>query len=178
MDIGLISVRYALALLKGAQQANNETEVYNCMQSLFNAFSRGETFKRAMNNPTLSKGQKSQLLLTVFQNEVPAILKRFITLVLNESREELLQFMAASYITLYRKDKNIISGKLITATEVTPEMEQKMADMIKKKTNGTVEFQTKVDPEIIGGFILEYDTYRMDASVKSELNKLLLSLKG
>ncbi len=38
MDIGLISVRYALALLKGAQETNNETEVYNCMQSLFNAF--------------------------------------------------------------------------------------------------------------------------------------------
>ena len=50
--------------------------------------------------------------------------------------------------------------------------------MIKKKTNGTVEFETKVDPEIIGGLILEYDTYRMDASVKSELNKLLVSLKG
>ena len=100
-------------------------------------------------NPTLSKEQKNQLLLTVFQNEVPTILKRFITLVLNESREDLLQFMAASYITLYRKDKNIISGKLITATEVTPEMEQKMADMIKKKTNGTVEFETKVDPEIM-----------------------------
>lgn len=177
MDIGLISVRYALALLKGAQEANNETEVYNCMQSLFNAFLEVKPLREAMNNPTLSKGQKNQLLLTVFQNEVPTILKRFITLVLNESREELLQFMAASYITLYRKDKNIISGKLITATEVTPEMEQKMADMI-KKTNGTVEFETKVDPEIIGGFILEYDTYRMDASVKSELNKLLVSLKG
>ena len=178
MDIGLISVRYALALLKGAQEANNETEVYNCMQSLFNAFLEVKPLREAMNNPTLSKEQKNQLLLTVFQNEVPTILKRFITLVLNESREELLQFMAASYITLYRKDKNIISGKLITATEVTPEMEQKMADMIKKKTNGTVEFDTKVDPEIIGGFILEYDTYRMDASVKSELNKLLVSLKG
>ena len=52
--------------------------------------------------------------------------------------------MAASYITLYRKDKNIISGKLITATEVTPEMEQKMADMIKKKTNGTVDSKQRL----------------------------------
>ena len=39
MDIGLISVRYALALLKGAQEANNETEVYNCMQFLLMLFS-------------------------------------------------------------------------------------------------------------------------------------------
>ena len=100
MDIGLISVRYALALLNGAKEANNETEVYNCMRSLFNAFLEVKPLREAMNNPTLSKEQKNQLLLTVFQNEVPTILKRFITLVLNESREELLQFMAASYITL------------------------------------------------------------------------------
>ena len=76
------------------------------MQSLFNAFLEVKPLREAMNNPTLSKEQKNQLLLTVFQNEVPTILKRFITLVLNESREDLLQFMAASYITLYRKDKN------------------------------------------------------------------------
>ena len=55
MDIGLISVRYALALLKGAQETNNETEVYNCMQSLFNAFLEVKPLREAMNNPTLSK---------------------------------------------------------------------------------------------------------------------------
>ena len=55
MDIGLISVRYALALLKGAKEANNETEVYNCMRSLFNAFLEVKPLREAMNNPTLSQ---------------------------------------------------------------------------------------------------------------------------
>ncbi|MBR5928383.1 MAG: F0F1 ATP synthase subunit delta, partial [Prevotella sp.] len=44
------------------------------------------------------------------------------------------------------------------------------------KTNGTVEFESEVDPDIIGGFILEYDTYRMDASVKTKLNSILTQL--
>jgi len=33
-----------------------------------------------------------------------------------------------------------------------------------------------VKPELIGGFVLEYDTYRMDASVKSQLNTILSQL--
>ena len=57
------------------------------------------------------------------------------------------------------------------------ETEQKMRQMVESKTNGTVEFETEVDPDIIGGFILEYDTFRMDASVKSKLNTILTQLK-
>ena len=55
--------------------------------------------------------------------------------------------------------------------------EQKMRQMVESKTQGTVEFETEVNPDIIGGFILEYDTYRMDASVKSKLNNILNTLK-
>ena len=52
-----------------------------------------------------------------------------------------------------------------------------MKAMVESKTHGTVEFNTEVDPNIIGGFILEYDTYRMDASVKTKLNTILNQLK-
>ncbi len=88
-----------------------------------------------------------------------------------------MQFMANSYITLYRKQKNVIRGKLITAAVVSDNTEQKMRQMVESNTNGTVEFETEVEPDIIGGFILEYDTYRMDASVKSKLNGILTQLK-
>jgi F-type H+-transporting ATPase subunit delta len=52
-----------------------------------------------------------------------------------------------------------------------------MKQMVESRTQGTVEFNTEVDPSIIGGFILEYDTYRMDASVKTRLNNILSELK-
>ena len=52
-----------------------------------------------------------------------------------------------------------------------------MKQMVERKTHGTVEFNTEVDPDILGGFILEYDTYRMDASVKSKLNSILVQLR-
>jgi len=52
-----------------------------------------------------------------------------------------------------------------------------MRQMVESRTKGTVEFESEVNPDIIGGFILEYDTYRMDASVKSKLNSILTTLK-
>jgi len=125
----------------------------------------------------LSKEKKQMLLETAAGDSPSQLCRTFISLVLKEDRENVMQFMAHSYITLYRKQKNVIRGKLITAARVSPQTEQKMRQMVESQTNGTVEFETEVNPDIIGGFILEYDTFRMDASVKSKLNNILNTLK-
>ena len=172
MDIGVISVRYARALLKSAIDAKAEDAVYTEMQQLAKSYADVPQL-RSM----LSKAEKETLLLTAVGKKPSPLAKAFIALVLKEDRESVMQFIAHSYVTLYRQQKNVIRGRLITATAVTPATEQKMRQMVESKTNGTVEFETEVNPDIIGGFILEYDTYRMDASVKSKLNSILTQLK-
>jgi F-type H+-transporting ATPase subunit delta len=177
MDIGVISVRYARALLKSATDAKIETDVYKEMQTLAKTYSEVPQLRQTIDNPMLSKDTKQQLLLTAVGEKPCELTKAFISLVLKEDRENVMQFIANSYVTLYRQQKNVIRGRLITAAAVSPATEQKMRQMVESKTNGTVEFETEVNPDIIGGFILEYDTYRMDASVKSKLNSILNTLK-
>ena len=177
MDIGVISVRYARALLKSATDAKIETDVYKEMQTLAKTYSEVPQLRQTIDNPMLSKDTKQTLLLTAVGEKPCELTKAFISLVLKEDRENVMQFIANSYVTLYRQQKNVIRGRLITAAAVSPATEQKMRQMVESKTNGTVEFETEVNPDIIGGFILEYDTYRMDASVKSKLNSILNTLK-
>ena len=156
MDIGVISVRYARALLKSATDAKIEQQVYAEMQQIAKSYIEVPQLRSTIDNPMLSKDKKQAL---------------------KEDRESVMQFIANSYVTLYRQQKNVIRGRLITAAAVSPETEQKMRQMVESKTNGTVEFESQVNPDIIGGFILEYDTYRMDASVKTKLNSILTKLK-
>ena len=177
MDIGVISVRYARALLKSATDAKIEDAVYTEMQQLAKSYVDVPQLRFTIDNPMLSKDDKEKLLLTAAGKKPSPLTKAFIQLVLREDREGVMQFIANSYVTLYRQQKNVIRGRLITAAAVSPETEQKMRRMVESKTNGTVEFETEVNPDIIGGFILEYDTYRMDASVRSKLNNILNTLK-
>ena len=177
MDIGVISVRYARALLKSATDAKIEADVYKEMQTLAKTYSEVPQLRQTIDNPMLSKDTKQALLLTAVGDSPCEMTKAFISLVLKEDSENVMQFIANSYVTLYRQQKNVIRGRLITAAAVSPATEQKMRQMVESKTNGTVEFETEVNPDIIGGFILEYDTYRMDASVKSKLNSILNTLK-
>jgi F-type H+-transporting ATPase subunit delta len=177
MDIGVISVRYARALLKSATEQKLETDVYRDMQTLAESYVRVPQLRLTIENPMLAKETKKQLLETACGQNATELSRRFVSLVLQEDRENILQFMANSYVTLYRQQKNVIRGRLITATAVSDDTVQKMRQMVASRTNGNVEFQTEVNPDIIGGFILEYDTYRLDESVKSKLNKILTQLK-
>ena len=155
MDIGVISVRYARALLKSATDAKIEDAVYTEMQQLAKSYIEVPQLRFTIDNPMLSKDKKEALLLTAVGTKASDLTKAFIQLVLKEDRE----------------------GVIITAAQVSPATEQKMRQMVESKTNGTVEFETEVNPDIIGGFILEYDTYRMDASVKAKLNSILTQLR-
>ena len=177
MDIGVISVRYARALLKGAIAERIESKVYQEMQILLNSFLTISELRFTIDNPMRSKDKKRDLLVAACGESISPITRKFLDLVLREGREKVLQFIAVSYITLYRRQKNITIGKLITATVVTPAIEQELQQMVKHRTQGVVEFKTEVDPDLIGGFVLEYDTYRMDASVKSKLNTILTQLR-
>ena len=177
MDIGVISVRYARALLKSAVDAKLEDQVYQDMMTLAKSYVEVPQLRHTIDNPMLPKEKKESLLKAACGTEPTALTLTFVGLVLKEDREQMIQFMANSYVTLYRKQKNVIRGKLTTAARVSAQTEQKMRQMVESQTNGTVEFETEVNPDIIGGFILEYDTFRMDASVKSKLNNILNTLK-
>lgn len=177
MDIGVISIRYARALLKRSIQAGYDEKVYNDMAALAKSFADVPKLRHTINDPTLNQETKKQLLITACGPDINPVTRRFVDLIIKEGRETVMVFIASSYITLYRKQKNIIHGKLITATTVSPDTEQKMRQIVQNRAKGTVEFLTEVNPDIIGGFILEYDTYRLDASVQSQLRDILKTLK-
>lgn len=177
MDLGVISVRYARALIQCAITEKQDDTIYHEMQTLYDCYLNVPELKSAISNPMISKAQKQQIIELACGGEgISELTRRFITLVLKERREIALLFMASSYITLYRKHKRITSGRFVTAAAVKPETELKMKKFVEDKTQGTVEFSSEVDPDLIGGFILEYDTYRMDASVRTHLKRVLQHL--
>ena len=171
-------MRYARALLKSATDNKIEDRVYQEMMQLAHSYIDVPQLRQTIDNPMLSAENKEKMLIIAAGGDsISPLTKAFIGLVLKEDRENMIQFMANSYVTLYRKQKNVIRGKLTTAVAVAPETEQKMRRMVESRTQGTVEFESEVNPDIVGGFILDYDTYRMDASVKSRLNTILNTLK-
>ena len=65
-----------------------------------------------------------------------------------------------------------MNAVLITASEADIKTEKLILEMVTKRTGSTVELEKKIDPELIGGFVLELDNLRWDASLSGELKKI------
>lgn len=172
MNNGKISIRYAKALLSSAKEAKVEEKVYSEMTTLESAFAQIQLLKQAMTNPTLTKEEKIQLLNSVFNNKASKLTQGFITLVVENGREDYFHRIALSFQELYRKDKNVVVTHLTTAIELDEPLKKKIINSVEEQENSKVELRTEVNPDIIGGYILDIDGKRLDASIIRQLSKL------
>lgn len=172
MNIGVVTVRYAKALLAYAKEHGTEEQVYREVKILNDHFTQVADLQRAIENPVLPLEEKLKLLQEAAGGvNVSEELKRFFRLVLDAKRESFLQFMTWSYIDQYHEDKKISLGKLVTAvpSERLVRYLQRIASLY---TKGKVELEAQIDPQLIGGFILQLGDYRMDASVAHQLKRV------
>ena len=84
----------------------------------------------------------------------------------------MMLFISASYLTLYRKKKHLTEARLTFARQVNAALVERIRKMLEEKIHAKVEMSVSEDKELLGGFVLEYDTYRLDASVRTQLNEL------
>ena len=172
MNTGVVSMRYARALLAYAKGQKVEDRVYEEVKTLAANYVNVPDLRRAIENPVLDAKRKCELLREASGGkDVSEELMRFFALVLDERREKFLQFMLWSYIDLYREDKNILVGKLTTAVP-SKRLEEHLVDLIGSRTQGKVEMEAHIDPDLIGGYIIELEGYRLDASVANQLKRV------
>ena len=169
MNTGIISMRYAKALLAYATEQGVEDAIYRSVLQLMNTLNRVKELGEMLNAPSLSKEERVSLLCSAV--EPSPVYKDFIRLVVNEEREPLLIFICHCYVSLYRKAKNIVAVTFTTALPVDEALGDRVASTL--SVNGAaVEMQNVVDEGIIGGFIYEDGTHRLDASVRRQLRDI------
>ena len=173
MDEGLISRRYAKALLKFAQDRGTTDQIYEEVKKFEENFVSHPELQKALLNPVLSAKDKESLLAAAVGVAPGEDYLRFVRLVIHNRREAYIRSIYLMYQELYRELKQIAQVRIITAMELN---EEAIKSLILQKAGQEVEFIHEVDPSIIGGFIVRVDSMQLDASVNKELKLLRLKL--
>jgi len=172
MNTGLIADRYATALLEFANSSDNQDRVYQEAKVVAQSFSTFNELKKLFDNPMLAKAEKRKFIGLSAGGNVSQPFDRFTDLILENKREEYLLSIMLKYVDLYRKQKNIHVGKLITAAPLEPTTEKRLITLMENETGGTVEIEKIVDPALLGGFLFEVGFVRWDASISGQLQHI------
>jgi len=172
MNTGLIATRYATALLDFANTSNSQEKIYNEAKQIIQSFLNFKTLRNTLDNPVLALSEKRKVILLAAGGSTSKAVERFVDVLLENNRIIYLQSIMLRYVELYRKQFNIHSGTLTTATPVEAATEKRLISLIEKQTGGSVEIEKFVDPSIIGGFMFEVDFIRWDASISAQLQRI------
>ena len=173
MDNGKISVRYARALLSDAVEQHCEAEVYHKLCLLTANYSLAlQQFNEALSNPLANDTEKVELLRAAIGGPVHPCLDNFLKFVTAKRRENKIFLIALKYQEMYREMKQLLRVDVTTATELDDQALGSIRDFVRETFHCEAELRMKVDPALIGGFTLDIEHNRMDASIKGRLEKL------
>lgn len=178
MNEGLIPRRYAKALYKVALERHQDARMFDLMQNMAQSFDLNHQLQDIVANPFVDQDEKNKLLTTAAgATAQDATFADFLKLIAENRRVSLVHQIALSYIDIYRRANNIRRVQVVSAAPLDPAVEKRIKDLVTAHLNGgTMDFSSVVNPELIGGFIINIDNDRLDASLRHELKELRLSL--
>lgn len=168
-----VSDRYAKALIDLSTERNQLEKVYEDIQG-FISVAKNSDFANMLQSPIVKSDKKQSIFNTIFGNSIDATTKAFFEIIIKKGREAELSGIAHAFVEQYKVIKNISTVTLTTASTASAEMIAaiKAKLEVSGSIGGSVDLETKVDADIIGGFVLQFDDKRYDASVANQLQKI------
>ncbi len=172
MDAGMISARYAKALLACAKERGDDRRLFDIMSQVADSFEQCPELTAVLKNPTLNAERKKSLALAAAGGTDDELYARMVDLLLENGREEALQRIALDYCDLFQVDTKVCVGRVTTAKPIDKVSCQRIIQMLEKRSGRQVELKTRVNPDLLGGFVLDVEGERLDASVAGQLLRI------
>jgi F-type H+-transporting ATPase subunit delta len=165
--------RYAKSLLGLAIEKKALDNVHNDMVFFTQVVEENKNFALMLRNPVIPHDKKNEILSRIFKGKVHALTMSFFDIITRKNREPLLPSIAREIHSQYNEYKGISKATVTSATPLDANLRAEFETLVKKYSElKQVELIEKVDPSMIGGFILKVGDRQIDASISNKLKAL------
>lgn len=170
-----IAGRYAEALFEWVQSEQSPADMLSILQQLQQVFADTDGLYDVMANPTMARDSKHAMFSDALQS-VPSAVTNLIQLLIEHDRFGLYPDVVGVFQTLVDKQDKRARGEVITATPISDVLLDTIADKLKASAGFNEVFLVNtVDPNVLGGAVLQLGDQRVDGSFSSQLKQLLVA---
>jgi F-type H+-transporting ATPase subunit delta len=168
-----LATRYAKSILDLAIEQNRLEEVIADMQWLQAVCKASREFVNVLRSPVVKPDTKQKIVEAVTDGHIGEMTRGFVRLMIRKGRESNLPEVINAFITQYNVNKGIHKVKLTTADALSEELKEAIVNQV-KATSGmkNIELETAVNPDLIGGFVLQAGDLLVDASIAYDLKTI------
>lgn len=168
-----VASRYAKSLIDLAVENNALDKAYQDMVLFEQVIDEAPELEAILKNPIVPLDKKAGILNGIFTDKVSKLSLAFFNIVVNKGRSEILFATAKQFVVQYNLIKGIVTADVTTATTLNDAAKAEIVAIVKKELGANeVIVKAKVNPKLIGGFILKVGDKQFDASIASGLSKL------
>ena len=174
-----LSLSYAKAVYEAAANTKNEDKVFSDFNTLKAAIKADAHIMVMLSNPLWQSEAKKKALQEISEkfalNQVTA---NFLMTVAENNRLSLLPLIFDDYKDVYYKTQNMVEVSVTSAVTLSTEQNKNLQMALEKWLKQKVVINYKIEPEILGGLLVECNSIMFDDSVKGKLEKLKYLMKG
>jgi F-type H+-transporting ATPase subunit delta len=141
------------------------------LEDLRAAFDQVEELRALLENPEVDSRVKGEVLQQVSEG-ADELVVNFVRLLAEKGRAGEVDAIVAEFEALVAAEERVLDVELTTANELSDEDFGRVVGQIEQASGRKVQATRKVDPDLIGGLVLQAGSMRLDASVRGRLERL------
>ena len=162
---------YARALFEAAKEQGRLKKVAEELGDFAAAVRDVPELRAVLRNPELDPETKAGIVTEIIGDADP-LLGNFLRLVAEKGRSGEIAEIARELDRLMAAEEGRLDVELTTAYELSEPDAATILKQIQEASGRKVEATRKVDPDLIGGFVLQAGSMRVDASVRGRIERL------
>ena len=162
---------YANALFEAAVEQGSLEPVGEQLAQLVEAEGKVPELRELLRNPQLDPRARRAALDDVLAGS-DDLLRNFLLVLADKGRAGQLEEIAKEFERLVAEHEGVVHAELTTAVELSDDEAGKLLQQIEQASGRKVEASRSVDPDLIGGIVLQVGSHRLDASVRGRLERL------
>jgi F-type H+-transporting ATPase subunit delta len=167
--------RYVKSLLGLAVEKNVLEDVHRDMLLFSDVVSKSRAFELLLHNPVIKHDKKLQILKKIFQGKVHSLTMAFFDIITRKNREPILVSIAREFHNAYNEYRGIGKATVTTAVPLDAKLRAELENLVRRYSDKKqIELIEKIDPDLIGGFVLDVGHRQVDASIRSKIKTLKL----
>ncbi len=141
------------------------------LRELADTATSNDELRALLENPEVDSRVKQDVLARIAQGSDDAV-ANFVRLVAEKGRAGELAEIAEELDALVAAEQRILDVEITTAHELSETEFGRILGRIEEASGRKVQAERSVDPNLIGGIVLQAGSLRLDASVRGRLERL------
>ena len=177
--VSIIANRYATALFELADDQSRLDEVAADLTRLVSSIDESQDLQRLVRSPILNRKDQGKAMTSVLEAmEVGELTKNFVGLIAQNRRLFALTDMVKGFLDELARRRGEVTAEVTAARSLSESQVAALQESLQRSLGGKVSISHEVDPTLIGGMVVKVGSQMVDTSLRTQVNKIQIAMKG